>query len=479
MASDIRPNDSPRSGMTMDRRAFCQLVALSAAGSWLGCTAASRSAKPASLVFIVMDTVRHDHTSAYGYARRTTPFLETLLSHATRYERAVAPAPWTLPSHASMFTGLFPFQHQTHTFLKFDNGQPVVSEPPLPDPAVTVAEILADAGYVTGAFTANTVYMEPRYNLQQGFGEYFVEHLPGAVLNTHVLKWLDDRRRESAPFFLFINFCDAHYPYNTREFPGLLDTPPSQDPELLRALVAACAPGAPGPPPPELVQGVTDQFDTGIAHADAAVADVVAALKQSGVYDDCALVVTSDHGEFLAEHGLVGHSQDVYEEVLHVPLIVKLPGQNAPEQDNRLISLVDMPRKVLPSLGRSAAQAARHLADPGPASGAVLAENYYSRQWHFGEPYGDRYNRKRAALYQGPWKYIHSSDGNHELYDLNADPREQRNLVEEEAAVARRLQSRVRAINPAVDAGGPGREGNQVDELPPELREQMRALGYM
>jgi arylsulfatase A-like enzyme len=461
----------------MNRRAFCQLAALSAAGAWVGCSAASRS-KPAPLVFIVMDTVRHDHTSAYGYGRRTTPNLELLLPHATRYERAIAPAPWTLPSHASMFTGLYPFQHQTHTFFKVENGQPVVSEPPLPEPAITVAEVLSDAGYATSAFTANTVYMQPRYNLQQGFGEYFVEHLPGKVLNTHILKWLDAQRRSSAPFFLFINYCDAHFPYNTKEFPGLLNAPPSQDPDLLKKLVDACVPGS-GPPPRELVQGVTDQFDTGIANADAAVAEVVAALKQNGVYDECALVVTSDHGEFLGEHGLVAHSQDVYEEVLHVPLVVKLPNQRSPEQESRLTSLVDMPKKILPSMGKAAAQATRHLGDPGAAGGVVMAENYYSRQWHFGEPYGDRFKRTRAVLYQGPWKYIHSSDNAHELYDVIDDPHELRNLLENEPEVARQLQGQLRKANPSIETEGESREGNRVEDLSPEMREQMKALGYL
>ncbi len=227
----------------------------------VGCGGGGDEAPP-NVVVVTLDTVRADHLSLYGYTHPTTPSLEALAARADVYEHAVATAPWTVPSHASIFTGLFPFEHGAHT-LDAERGRVAA----LAEEHQTLAESFQEAGYRTGAFVTNTGYLSEKFGWTQGFDTYEVEGLRGPELIEKVAGWLDPWWGGQEPFFLFVNLMDAHAPYNlTPVSDGReLRAPASSSDDLLAKLgeiVIATDEAA----PPGLVRDLVAQYDLGIAN---------------------------------------------------------------------------------------------------------------------------------------------------------------------------------------------------------------------
>ena len=429
------------------------------------------------MLFLVVDTVRWDHTSFGGYGRLTTPRLEMFARRATVYQRAYASAPWTLPSHASMFTGQFSFQHGVEARLQRDaTGAETIVDPPLVDAATTLAELLAAAGYDTAAFTANTAYMDKRYNLQQGFDEYFVKRLPGSEMVDLASAWGTKARK--APFFLFVNLMDAHFPYNTAPCPGAFEGAVPEGEGPVRQLLDNVMPGD-KPANPDLVRLVTDQYDRGISNADRAAGELLARLDSDGLLENALVIVVGDHGEFLGEHRFAQHSKDVYEQVLRVPLAIRHPEQHVGHRVERPVSLVQLFRTVLQAC-RVSESSIPVVAAPGlDSTSPVLAEVYYSRVWDYTNPvWGKRFHHIRTAYYELPWKLIHSSDGLHELYDVVSDPAEARNLFSEESERAAMLLVKLAALKPLQEGPAEPMAG-PAPELDDEHLEALRNSGYL
>ncbi len=460
----------------MGRRAFCARAAAAAAALLAGCPAPPPKKKP-NVVFLVLDTVRADHTSAWGHPIATTPVLQGLLKQGTRYQHAYAPAPWTLPSHAAFFTGHYPRETGVHTFLVDAPGEPQVVEPPLAVKHVTIAEALAQEGYDTAAFVANTGYLHPKFRLAQGFGTYECVRVAGAPLARKAARWM--MRRHGRPFFLFMNIMDAHYPYNTEPIPGLVNRPVSQDSQLINRWGDLLLPGT-GANDPNLARLVIDQYHTGMAHADAAAGIVLDALRDLGLYDDTLIIYTSDHGEFLGEHQLVQHSKDIYNPVSWVPLGVRRPGQATADRVDRPVSLIDLPGEILREVaGESAEKAFPSFFEQHSSRHPVLSEVYYSREWDLKRPeWRGRFMRVRTALYEGPWKYIRSSDGNNELFNTDEDPGELDNKIAPEAERAATLRATLDKVSPLDLARiAPDAVEALIDDE--AHRDELESLGYL
>jgi arylsulfatase A-like enzyme len=389
------------------------------------------------IFLIVLDTVRADHLGVYGYERETTPSLQRLSRSATKYRQAYAAAPWTLPSHASMLTGLYPFEHGARTLSGAVKdvavGRGVGA---LPSDIPTIPELLGDAGYATGAIIANSVYLRRLYGLDRGFAQYNVE--PGSVeqINERVFTWL--KRHKDEPFFLMINYMDAHRPYNVTPREGF---PTFEDPNISSQLLDELYPiilNGDEPSNEKLTQ-LIDAYDLAIANLDEGLGDLFAKLRKQEMYDDSLIIVTSDHGEFFGEHGLLEHSKDVYEPVVEIPLLVKSPKQTEKVIDEHLISHVHIPGIIL-----------QHTALWGTASAepflknwqrnSIVTENYYSRMRDLKSEWGSRFQRERRAVYSDQFKYIQSSDGEHEMYNLKADKEEGESLYVERPRHVERLE---------------------------------------
>ena len=434
--------------------------------------ACTRPAKPPNVLLIVVDTLRADHLGCYGYSRNTSPNIDGLSERSTLYTRAMSSAPWTVPSHGSMFTGLNPFEHGAHT-CKPETPQECVF--PLPERHTTLAEVLRDRGYRTAGYVANAAYLNEFYQLDQGFESWNVAYARADQVTSAGLSWVEKHREE--PFFLFLNYMDTHQVYNTSERPGLLEEPAAHGGALLDELIAAVLPG--NEVPADLARQVIDQYDTGIANADHALGELFEGLRHLDLFDETVVVITSDHGEYFGEHLLVEHSKDVYQPAQWVPLIVHTPGQDRGQRIDTTASSTDVPHLIVSEFPDPMRAELVALFPNAPGNHIVISENYYSRSNDlYDERWGHRFDRVRTAIYDWPHKYIRSSDGHHELYSLDTDPDEAANLYAEGDPLSLKLSAELASFQAA------SLENIELSAEPPpemteELREQLRSLGYL
>ncbi len=448
------------------------------ATTWWVATAESRardgrppapSGRP-NLIWLVLDNVRSASMSLYGHDRPTTPHLERIARRGIRFDEARSTASWTLPSHASMFTGRWPHE------LSVDFDRPLDTTHP------TLAEALARQGYATAGFVGNTYYCNARYGLDRGFDRYedFIENravtafevaqstglgkwlLRGlgyririeegagtrktaARLNADLMGWIAGRPADR-PFFAFVNYYDAHAPFVTAE----ADTPrfglgalgERERVEILKASMRlstghARATDGPADQVQARVTGVLlDSYESCLAALDARVGRLFDDLERQGLLENTAIVITSDHGEHFNERGFFGHGQSLYRREVHVPLIIVPPGALAAGRvAAEPVSLRDLAATSLDLLGLDADASlpgqslAAHWQEAGtPGAGPILAEM------------GHRTNLAPVpgvpatlgsieSLVADGHVYLRNGDGREELYDLRADPDESQNLV--------------------------------------------------
>jgi arylsulfatase A-like enzyme len=427
-----------------------------------------------NIILIVMDTARADHMSCYGYERPVTPCIDEFAEGATIYTRAMASGSWSVPSHASLFTGKDPFEHGAHT-VEGDGRERFDNLNALSENHLTIAEALAGAGYETGAVMANNAYLNPRFHLDQGFQTYLTDGVYSPLLNQHIFDWLDSLTTQ--PFFLFINYFDTHTIYNMTARPGFLQKPARKDRGRLyiklRDWILSLKKYPDG-----LRQNVIDQYDTAFANLDEQIGVLIEELKRRGLYEKSMIVITADHGEAFGRHkGVATHGTDVYQEIVWIPLIIKAPGQSKHRRDDRVVSLSDIPQIIFSEMSDEVVRDFREEFPNVPGEHLVISESYYARPKHRYHPiWGERFNRVRTAVYDWPYKYIYSTDGKNELYQLEGDPLEQNNLIQELPEVAETLSARLVEYQKSrphgdelIDPGTPSEE---------ELK-RLKSLGYI
>ncbi len=422
---------------------------------WL--TAAWRRTPP-NILLISIDTLRSDHLGCYGYPRPTTPAIDGFRRDAIMARMALANAPSTLPSHASLMTSLIPQHH----------GASHTHRIPLSREALTLAEVLQEQGYETLAVVGSGQLVR-QYGLAQGFEVYdeIPEDRPFADTVARGLELLL-RRPSARPFFLFLHTYEVHHPYTpTREHLVALDPKyahgelPSYSPERLWEMSEEKDVFSPAE-----LQPVIDAYDGEIHSMDQAFAGLVSSLRRLGLYDRLLVVFTSDHGEEFGEHGFVGwHSHTLYDELLRVPLLIKLPGQRQHGRTLQpIVSLIDVAPTILAQAGIEApADFEGHdvlplLNAPLTATPAVV----FARErmpFETGRFWG---------LRLGHWKL---EEGR--LHDLGRDPLERVDLAAQRpnvmADLQRLLYSTVRARRPL--------RAEEVS-LDAETLSRLRALGY-
>ncbi len=462
--------------------------------------ASAPSAFGPDVVLVVLDTVRADRLELYGNPQSAMPRLASWARQARLHTRASAESPWTLPSHASLFTGLAPAQHGAHGGTLDPQDQRQLTEGaggwrrwrhrlerPLSDEAVTLAERLHDAGYLTLGVVANWAYLQDHWNLSQGFDLWLCEQVPrgrarlpyaradrvtAAALHAvesslPLLEWPE--RPGRSPLFLFVNYMDAHLPYVPRQ--GFL-----RQPERLSALYrsgwarerAIRRLLADREPLPQAAQEAwTEAYDAELRFLDAQLDLLLKGLRQRGVQG--YVVILSDHGEYLGEHSLLEHSKDVYEQALQVPLLVSGP-DIAPGQDDRPVQLADVAHWIVDWTG------VQPLPGERSSSDLLVSELYGSRLRDLGNAhYGERFNRVRRAFRRGDRKLILGSDGSMEAYDLAQDPQELHDLSDQDWAqqLAEEAREWIR-----LHEEGTRPEPRQA-EMDREVEERLRGLGYL
>ncbi len=377
--------------------------------------------EPLVIVYLV-DTLRADHTSVYGYSRDTTPRLAQFAKDAVVFETAVAHSPWTRPSVSSLLTSLLPAEH----------GNVFVRDR-LDAKFQTLAEILDARGFATAAAVSTNVISAPRTGFEQGF-HAFLDRKPVAKDTVDAaLRLLDMARGQ--PAFLYVHTMDPHMPYSAPEpwFSQFDPKPtaavsgkdPRHEPDRVANLAAFVA-----------------RYDGEIAYGDAEFGRFVDALKQRGLYDRALLVFLSDHGEEFLDHGDWGHGVSLFEELVHIPLLVKFPkNRHAGRRVAQLVQEVDVLPSVLGELGIAAPAGIAGRALQGPLTGtsterpALLETSHRGHVVHGVRTPHDKYLRR-------------FSPQNDNLYfDLHADPGEKQ---DRQAEAVERVRAMRAGIGPSL-----------------------------
>ncbi|MBU6280810.1 sulfatase [bacterium] len=453
IAATEEPSPREPGRRTLRRRVLLLLLVPLALGAALSERPASPV--PADVVLVVVDTLRADHLPIAGYHRETSPNVERLARDGVVYERAVSPGTWTVASHASMFTGLWPSFHGAERVPgKETTARPMRRE------VRTLAEILRAEGFHTAAFVGNNAFVARAFGFDRGFEEFRNDDALAfpPKLAEEVAQWIE---RQTDRLFLFVNVLDPHEPYDP--LPPLDTRFPTKQPDLGSSMTVAVDSGM--PVEPRMQAHFVSQYDAEVVVADRAVGAVVNTLVRTGRYDDALVVVTSDHGELLGEHGLAGHGQLPYEPEVHVPLVVKWPRQwRAGERVRRRVSTRALFETILASLG---------IPPPTGVDGRGLDDPH--RVWI--EDVDSSGNRILAGYGSDGAKVIDvtTSDGlvYSELYDLGASPGETERVEDDGVSGALRFEARAFAAlpRPANDQVPPA--------IDPERESQLRALGYV
>jgi arylsulfatase A-like enzyme len=432
---------------------------LAVAALALGCTTqAPDQPGPAgaNVVLVSIDTLRPDHLGCYGYERPTSPSIDTFRRDAVLYTEAIAHAPSTLHSHASMLTSLLPQHHRASWGAKTR----------LPLEALSVAEVLQQAGYRTVAFTGGG-QMDRIFGLDQGFDDYVQpETQTFAETVEHSLEWLAAAGGE--PFFMFLHSYEPHHPYDPepedlavfeQDYAGEL--PDEIGVELLRSINQGDV---------EIDEAdlahIVATYDAEILSVDRGFARLAEGLKALDLYDDTLIVFTSDHGEEFGEHGRVGwHSHSLYDELLRVPLLVKYPGaQHGGSTAAEQVRLIDIPPTIL---------AAASVAAPPEFIGVDLVARLNGEGSAEELPAVSRLDRRHdrevASLRTSKWKLYPPW-----LFDLEQDAAEEWDATTSHPSVARELEQLLGesiSARPPLDAPQVAPTQKNLDEL--------KALGYL
>jgi arylsulfatase A-like enzyme len=482
----------------------------------------------ANVLFVVMDTVRKDHLSVYGHDRETTPALERLAEEAATFEEALAPAPWTLPVHASMFTGKYPSQHGASQ----------------ENPYLTGATTLAESLDLPSACYSSNAWITPYTGLTAGFSDQdnFFRVMPGEFLSgplarawrtmndSDALRGIADRLVEvgnrfherfagsenadsktpavvdraidfiddNDEYFAFINLMDAHLPYHppeeyAREFaPGVDSTQVCQNAKEYNAGVRAIDDAE-----WDAIRGL---YDAEIRHVDAQLDRLFSWMREHDEWEDTLVIVCADHGELHGEHGLYGHEFAIYDQLVNVPLLVKHPEVDA-ERRSEQVELIDLYHTILDHAGVEA--------DPGgeplDRTRSMLSSEY--RDFEGGkrgfveyyrpvvelnqleskaaeagidiDPESRFYSRMRAVR-RTDAKYIHNERIDDEFYRLDIDAHEMVNRHGEAGPLQTELSEALGAFARRVGAEwGDAPEGEVLSGMDEETRDRLRDLGYV
>jgi arylsulfatase A-like enzyme len=482
-------------------RVFVSLMVLLAAGAFLlhfGLTGqlipGRERVPPPNVVLVVIDALRADRLYAERNGAPVMPKLSAFARESATFTAAVSPASWTRPSMASLMTGLPVDQHQVYYLFNNPGEEPLKSDN-LKPAYVTLAEYLKDYGYNTFGITTNG-NLQPGTGFDQGFDEYifydYADSAPADKVSKRALQALETLQ---PPFFCYLHYMDPHGPYqppadHADAFgplpePTLTDAPIFESNASFMDYLVETAKRAAGldvprafPPMSEAGrERVRALYDAECHFADAEAARVLESVRAK--YPDALIIVTADHGEEFWEHGGMGHGTTLYDEQLRVPLIVNAPDV-APGEVSRPVGTIGLARTIAGYIGRKVILESR----PGWEGQDLLApeqtpDPIYARTLCSTPDWGI----DLAAIVEGSTKAIQDRQSDRmELYDVASDPAEQNDLSEARADEAAALRAKLvthhqhaaaRAFKHAAD------EDTQDAGLPPELMEQMEALGYL
>ena len=451
-----------------------------------------------NVLLILLDTLRADHLSSYGYSRNTTPNIDAVAARGALFENAISQAPWTAASVASLFTSLYPSVHGLDGGIRWGKGQksaggklPFAIQKVLSSSQLTLAEGLRRQGYKTAGFVSN-VYVNSIFGFSQGFETYDDEHESysknvanvkrrGEDTNKEVFEWLGQEPQE--PFFLFVHYNDPHWPYNppspfgdeyVKGYRG--DLTPARTSSVVETM---------GKPITNLSQEDLDYiiglYDGETAYADAQVGKLLERIDSIGFERKFLTVIVADHGEEFLDHGSASHGYTLYEEMIRVPLIVRYPGRVAAARIKAQVRVIDIMPTIFDLVGTVESEHSLQgrsfvpLLEGKTSSGI---EEAFSEATYVGD--------HRSLRTEKGLKLIYSyADDDAMLFDLKQDPKERKSLLngDGESPLGEPLKEHLRLwvkANQATRVALYGAEGpDQEVVLDEETKEQLEALGYI
>jgi arylsulfatase A-like enzyme len=400
------------------------------------------------IVLISIDTLRADHLGCYGYPRETSPFLDQLAARGARFEQAISPSSWTLPSHASMLTGLYPSSHRA-----------VDAASSIAPSAVTVAELLRGEGFATGAVVTSW-FVSANYGFDRGFDwfqdlDQTAHEKAGKTVDAREVvdlaeEWLEARADQR--FFLFLHLYDTHYTYNP--------------PPPYRELFATDYKGPRrkyrrykyykrSPPTAERLAFEMSMYDGEIRYVDDQLARLYGILDRLGLQENTLIIVTSDHGEEFGERGSWGHGHTLFEEQVHVPLLVAGPGIEGPQTIAAQVGLVDLPPTLLELVDLSPPEGLHGRSLAPLLRGQVTDSRSSAADGRPALLDTSRFDTNLIGLRRRGWKLLLDlGTGRESLFDLSTDPGETQNLASDRTDIAARLRTQTMS---AVEALAPDR----------------------
>lgn len=491
---------SPKSIDSLNRRdvlkygLYSGLAAGLSPASFLPGSGSAATAKRPNIIFILIDTLRADRMGLYGYQRNTTPAIDAIADEAAIFDNAIAPAPWTQPSMASIFCSRFPSVHKVTNFMLAYNMRwgKAKRMSVFGDSFVTIAEMLGKQGYDTAGFVGNFL-VSKYYGFGQGFDFYSdmnYRNQPqgatsGDVLNRHLLQWLG-RRESQKPLFLYIHYMDAHGPYYARpEFyqPFFKQVAQMQNKRKLSApekgRLGYLATGKAAPIIARYKE-LTDYqefwsafYDAGVREQDQHISDLIVGLKNMDLWDDSYIALAADHGEELSEHGLWSHGKTLYQTELHVPFILRWPGRLSSKRIVPTVQLIDLMPTLIEQLqlepvsGMQGRSLAADIA--GKDSGKPVST--FSEAVKFGP--------NTIAVSQGGWKLI-AKQGRKtsELYNIADDPYEQKNLFQQNSIKVKQL-GMILTDQITINKNLASKTIPEQIQITPQEYERLKSLGYV
>ena len=406
-----------------------------------------------NIILITVDTLRADHLSSYGYARPTTPFLDRLAKSSAVFEAAFANSSWTLPSHASIFTGELPNVHLADWQKPLDSRYP------------TLSEALSAKGYLTAAFAANREYLTPEWGLGRGFTHFEIFNgsaadyavrtvygkrlalnllprlgffdIPGrkraAQVNQEFLEWLDDSHKK--PFFAFLNYMELHDPYLTDPaYSTRFSNQPSRG-DLINFQFGVAFRRKPSLSQAE-IQREIDGYDGALSYLDSQLELLFDELDERHLLANTIVIFTADHGEAFGNHNLFGHGNSLYQETLHVPLYFHFPGRIPARRIPGVVGLSQLPATVMALLGGQSKQLF-----PGESLAGMLTAEGHQRaefpvfadlrpgRFEGGPEFYPNSREGWSSLITGQWHLLVSDSGKVALYEWRQDGGENHDLA--------------------------------------------------
>ncbi len=469
-----------------------------------GVTSTSRAPRPRNIIWIVTDTARRDHVSVYGGERDATPNLKKFSEETLVFDRAIATAPWTLPSHASMFTGMYPSKHGAHY-----EGDALFSTPLLPE-NLTIAEILSSQGYQTAGIAANNAGLSRALGCNQGFQYYFdappfvfslfwgkllqrfsedfrVDNLfvnevcLASEINPIVYNWLE-KRDPTRPFFLFINYMEPHggIAFVPEPYDSMYGFDREIQPEVFKDFDADEIIHFNGSVKEKHRAFWNGYVQRKIAFMDYHLGDLFDRLKNMGLYDDAMLIVNSDHGELFGEHNSFGHNTDLYNELIWVPMMLRYPQAEQRGRSDRLVQTVDIMPEILTHIGVEIADDVQ--GQPfAEIKHEIVAELFQQKHNAHAKRYPERYYRDLKTIFStansDSLKYIWSSDDKSELFDLDRDPSELSNVIAGRRSQTDTLHNKLHRWQLSFTPLQVTDQSSDKDKE--ELEKRLRSLGYI